>query len=459
MTVDELKDVIKIEMSAELNDIAANKLALWRVSIPVATNKHRLIVLNEFETATELHSMDELFEVFNTKTLPKDSIHIIIERPKGTSTSRALELEAKIAELQKEGENLRKGLNSITLNVIMQPYCCERFSWTTDIETTTIEKFLEVIYAQYPDRQDGDAVLAIIHPRGAAQHQVGGTEHPNNNARFRNIIRLYQYTKTKTLTVALETPTKKYTDYTLNEVNTLYDISNMEEPFLSDFPRFNDISTETLDTDFHKESLRRLLDEIDSRNRALHSDTFSNVATCSAYICSFLTQAVLIFNGELRLEPDRVLRGRHGHGKIDYTIEALANDGTRHVLGVTKVKDQDFRKGLAQNLVQLESVLTKRKRERGSDNNRDEEQEENNPVPMKAYGIVTDATSWIFVECSIDPSRGSPSGDYPKFRISGLNDIINYQKSTWRVQAECVLGHIVWLIRKMLSEIPELDSK
>ncbi|KAF9973334.1 hypothetical protein BGZ73_003446 [Actinomortierella ambigua] len=221
---------------------------------------------------------------------------------------------------------------------------------------TTISKLEKAIYAVYPDKEDGEAVLAVIHPRGTSE----GTEYPGRK------------TNIKTLTVALETPTKKYTDFTLKEVNSLI--------------------------------------------RAIPSDTFANEATCSAHVCSFLTQAVLIFN---------------------------------------EVKHEDYRKGLAQNLVQLESSLTLRKRKRGSDDNGSEEREEDSSVPMRSYGIVTDASFWFFVECTIDPSQDC--GDCPKFRISKLDDIVSYNKSTWREEAASVLGQIVWLMRKMHSEIPGRD--
>lgn len=137
---------------------------------------------------------------------------------------------------------------------------------------------------------------------------------------------------------------------------------------------------------------------------------------------------------QIELAPERPLRGRHGHGKVNYAIEDLAKDGLRHVLGVTEVKHEDYRKGLAQNLVQLESSLTMRKRKRSNDENGDEEREEESSVPMRAYGIVTDASYWFFVECSIDQSQESSSGDHPKFRVSRLDDIVNYNKSTWRAE-------------------------
>ncbi|KAI1290494.1 hypothetical protein EDD11_009224, partial [Mortierella claussenii] len=376
-----------------------------------------------------------------------------------TSTPHTLELEAKMEKMLMELEDLRGGKSIVVLNVVLRPNRSECFSWTTDIETTSIKELERAIYNEYPEREDGDAVLVIIHARGTAQHEGGGTEHPGDDTRFRNIIKQYSKTNTRTLTVALETPTKKYTDFTLNEVNRLYDLSNMEAPEIQDLPPFTGISTEPLESKEHKESLRRLEEELESRIKAIPTDTLSNEATCSAYVCSFLTQAVLIFNGELTLAPERKLRGRHGHGKVDYAIEALDKDGTRHVLGVTEVKHEDFRKGVAQNIVQLESSLTVRKRKRSCDDD-GEEEEKNSSGPMRAYGIVTDAERWYFVECTIDQSQES-SSDRPKFRISRLKDIVNYNGDTWKAEAKSVLGQIVWLMRKMHSEIPvrELRSK
>ncbi|KAF9159339.1 hypothetical protein BGX21_008293 [Mortierella sp. AD011] len=146
----------------------------------------------------------------------EDTLHIIVERPQVPTT--------KIAKLLEEIEDLRGGKN-IIVNVIVRPNRSESFSWTTDTETTTIKELERAIYAEYPDREDGEAVLGIVHSRGTPQHETGGIERPSDDAQFRNILEQYRKTNTKTITVALETPTKKYTDFTLTEVNNLYEIS------------------------------------------------------------------------------------------------------------------------------------------------------------------------------------------------------------------------------------------
>ncbi|KAG0279123.1 hypothetical protein BGZ97_009618, partial [Linnemannia gamsii] len=178
-----------------------------------------------------------------------------------------------------ELESLRGGKDTITLNIVVRPNRTESFPWTTDTKTTTISKLEKAIYAMYPDKEDGEVVLGVIHPRGTSED----TEYPRDDAQFREIIQSYRRTNTKTLTVALETPTKKYSDFTLKEVNSLYRISNMETPTMSDLPPFTGISKEPLNSKRHKESLRRLLEELDSRIQAIPSDNFANEATCSAY--------------------------------------------------------------------------------------------------------------------------------------------------------------------------------
>ncbi|KAG0045413.1 hypothetical protein BGZ89_005639 [Linnemannia elongata] len=195
-----------------------------------------------------------------------------------TSTPHTLELEAKMAKMLVELEYLRGGKDTITLNIVVRPNRTESFPWTTDTETTTISKFEKAIYAVYPDKEDGESVLAVIYARGASE----GTEYPSDDAHFRDIIQLYRRTNIKTLTVALETPTKKHSDFILKEVNSLYAILNMETLNMSDLPPFTSISTEPLDSNEHKESLRRLLEELDSKIRAIPSDTFANEAIYSA---------------------------------------------------------------------------------------------------------------------------------------------------------------------------------
>ncbi|KAF9404172.1 hypothetical protein BGZ76_007059, partial [Entomortierella beljakovae] len=116
----------------------------------------------------------------------------------------------------------------------------------------------------------------------------------------------------------------------------------------------------------------------------------------------------------------------------------------------------------AQNRVQLESSLTIRKRKLEEDDDVCEDKS----IPMKSYGIVTDAVYWYFLECSIDQS-GDVSASDPnraKFRISKLDEIINYQKDKWREENERGPANVVralWASGRWTSEsekLPEIQK-
>ncbi|KAF9084027.1 hypothetical protein BGX27_003933, partial [Mortierella sp. AM989] len=90
-----------------------------------------------------------------------------------------------------------------------------------------------------------------------------------------------------------------------------------------------------------------------------------------------------------------------------------------------------------------------------------DDDEEDKSVQQKAFGIVTDAVNWYFLECCIDQSENAASTD-PKcaeFGISKLDKIINYRKDKWQEEATAVLGQIVWLMRKMVLEIPKRELR
>ncbi|KAG0308834.1 hypothetical protein BGZ98_006615 [Dissophora globulifera] len=79
ITFGELKELIKAKKPVEFKDVDADKLCLWRVSIPVNTStRHSAIFLNSLDSKEELLPTDELSEIF-TETPPKKTIHIIVQ--------------------------------------------------------------------------------------------------------------------------------------------------------------------------------------------------------------------------------------------------------------------------------------------------------------------------------------------------------------------------------------------
>jgi hypothetical protein len=90
-TVDHLKDKIKTEKAPEFDDIAAYKLSLWKVSIPLPPKKDRKVIwLSDVAMKDELDETDVLSHVFKEPP-PMKTIHIIVRRPPhGTAHTRLL---------------------------------------------------------------------------------------------------------------------------------------------------------------------------------------------------------------------------------------------------------------------------------------------------------------------------------------------------------------------------------
>jgi len=80
-TVDDLKKLIKTEKSPEFDDIAADKLTLWSVSIPVTGDDIPIQLDQVTDTdKKKLDPTDDIADVFPDKP-PKKTIHIIVQRP------------------------------------------------------------------------------------------------------------------------------------------------------------------------------------------------------------------------------------------------------------------------------------------------------------------------------------------------------------------------------------------
>ena len=87
-------------------------------------------------------------------------------------------------------------------------------------------------------------------------------------------------------------------------------------------------------------------------------------------------------------------------------------------------------KGFAQASVQMESTLTRKRKVDEINNGQDVD---------RVFGIVTDASEWYFMECSLDNERK------PTFKLSEPVTVV-YKDENLQVKVEKVLGHIVWLL-------------
>ena len=208
-----------------------------------------------------------------------------------------------------------------------------------------------------------------------------------------------------------------------------------------------DFIAQVHDKSLQAESKRQLLDELESRIGFMSlTEMDQNVRD---FVSPFLFQAGRVFKGELRLKSQRLITGRYGQGTMDFVIEAPLKDNSdtqtggqpAHVFGViTLVRNSDFSQATAQNLLQLEASLRWRTISLST-------------RAKMAYGIVTDAVDWHFVECSVSPQDPLR----PKFRVTalGFNRIRYDGKDDWKTDSGYILDLIITLFGRMQTEIRE----
>lgn len=302
------------------------------------------------------------------------------------------------------------------------------------VETATLDDLRKNIFVLYPQYAHDEYLEVLVyngHPK---------PEPIRDNEDLRKILKIAKTTIKTKLTIALETPTKNFSAWTFKDVCDEYNLSNSADPGFEVFLPFSDIQSIPLESELEKTTQDRLIYEIDSRVDVLNLFG-ANEATKSMLVESFMVAATKLFKDDLYLTSQRNLSGRRGNGPVDFSIHSRTTHD--YTLGVTEVKRDDFKQGVAQNLVQLESALTLRKRKREM---YDVDGNEEPRRKQRAYGIVTDSVEWAFIECTLHED------ETVSYRMSKLKEKLNYDKD-WQVEAKSVLEKIVWLWSRMRDEI------
>ncbi|KAG0196577.1 hypothetical protein BGX28_009963 [Mortierella sp. GBA30] len=412
-TVGQLKKLIKSEKTHAFSDIDADKLTLWRVSIQDNDEEDDLpILLDSVPDKKKLKATHELSDIFEEKP-PKKTIHVIIQRP---------------------------SLIQPDLGIIVKPEKKVAFSWSTIVNEATLDDFRSNIFPLYP-QYTHDEYLEIFVYNGQPK-----PEPLRNNEDLRKLLKIAKATSKTKLTISLETPTKKFSSWTFKDVCDEYDLApGSTDPSLEDLPPFTGIEAVPLVSDDENKILTRLIDEVRLRVDVLKL-LGANESTKSMVVASFLLAATKLFKDDLYLAAQRDLSGRRGHGPMDYSVHSRKS--YEYTLGVTEVKKEDFKQGVAQNIVQLESALTAKKRKRNSS---DIDGEEDQPMKTRSYGIVTDASLWLLIECTLHED------ETVSYRMKEIERTINFA-GDWQDDAKFVFERLVWLWSRMRDEIPARDS-
>ncbi|KAI8598300.1 hypothetical protein EDD21DRAFT_191815 [Dissophora ornata] len=261
-----------------------------------------------------------------------------------------------------------------------------------------------------------------------------------DNNELRKILKFAKVTSKTKLTISLETPTKKFSAWTFKDVCAEYYLSDAFDPGFEAISPFTDIQAATLDTEFQTKICDGLIAEVDSRVHVLKLFG-ANAPTRSMVVASFLIAATRLFVEDFYLVAQRDISGRRGNGLADFSIQSPKNSNV--ILVVTQVRRDDFRQGVAENLVLLESVLTGKKRKRQT---YEIDGEEKPSRKARSYGIVTDASNWVFIECTMHED------ETVSYRMTQLNELLNFE-NRWQDEAKMVLRKLAWLWSRMRDEI------
>ena len=288
---------------------------------------------------------------------------------------------------------------------------------TIDIGSVTIEHFLNSIYLRYPDQKIPDAKLTLI---------VNEERFiPMTDGQLREVFEIAM--ETKKIVVIIST---SFSKYTFLKVADLYGFPKSLDPDEA-IPRFS-CGYHSIDNDSAaKEIFEKLIDELENRIMTVPCST-SNEAAKSIYTLSFLARAASVFPRKIKIYPQYRIEGEKGQGNVDFAIISTTSDLE---IGVTEVKKDDFHRGIAQNVVQLDSALDMRRKRRHQDDD----------GKIKIFGIVTDAIRWFFLLCS-EGEEG------PKFQISKSYCIDYGSEEDFKHQAKEIFCHMLWIFDYVQDE-------
>ncbi|KAG0226343.1 hypothetical protein BGW42_003750 [Actinomortierella wolfii] len=410
-TIGELKDEIKSKLTPDLDNTPAHKLTLFQVSIHDEDGDSPITIKHK----TKLVPMSKISSVFDDNP-PEDTIHILIQLPSSA------------------GKLDRLTTFTITINDTVPKI----IDWTISPPMATIDGLREHIYNKYPLLQERSKTIVW---------------EDNNKARYikndeilQSFVRTWIRDDTSRITLHLEDPAKPFTRITSDDPLRIYGAYIDTQPFdgSKSLPFTSDDHTKALDNLFV--TLGATLTSMPPTKSDLDQ---SAPAITRHYSSAFLMHAVTLFP-DLSMEPEKQLKGPRGFGPLDYAIVSKTDPSS--ILAVTTFPPQEFRNGVAQNVVQLDTIASSRKRKRDED-------DEDDRTSVVSFGIATDSRDWYLQEVIIDEPR-SIGFNFPSIRSSKIPKTINFaDEDKWKSDAEEIFRHLVSHIQKMVNNTQRKKSK
>ncbi|KAF9974932.1 hypothetical protein BGZ75_000672, partial [Mortierella antarctica] len=295
-TVDDLKKLIKTEQAPAFDNLTANSLTLWKVSVPISDDdeEEAPFLLDALSEKKKLNPRNDISVVFGGEQ-PKKSDLVVVQRPSPPLSG----LDPEIAALRKQLSDVFD--SSFSIGIVVKPEKKVAFSWCGIVDTATLDDLKKNIFDLYPQYAHDDYLEIFVYNGQPKAELI------RDNEDLRKILRVVKTTSKARLTISLETPSKNFSAWTFKDVCDEYNLApGSTDPGLGDLLPFTDIQAATLDSDFEGSISNQLINEVESRTRVLNLFG-ANEATKSMVVASFLVAATRLFEEDLYLESQRNL--------------------------------------------------------------------------------------------------------------------------------------------------------
>ena len=310
----------------------------------------------------------------------------------------------ELARLQKLVELEKRLLSSVhTFFLIVKPRKSS-FPWSVNTNTVTLRILATAISSQNPEVNDTYQFY----------FEVGGRKlpYPRNDEDLRYLLRTQIARDEMTMTVEAVRRVKTFSEFTMEDVCRLYGIFYEPQDPLTQFPKL-ECKTEPVDNKLLSSLMNQLTDRMDVTPIGATPETHQTI-----YVYVILLALTRL--SKLRIYPKRYINSSTATGRADYSVEF--QDG--QILGVTEVKRQDYMLGIAQNAIQIRSVV---------------DQNQNVGITRRTcFGIATDARMWYFLEYT--------QGNIP--RVSKEYALDYRKEAQLKKDIKELAEVILWLLKK-----------
>ncbi|KAG0066013.1 hypothetical protein BGZ90_001574, partial [Linnemannia elongata] len=318
------------------------------------------------------------------------------------------------------------------LKIVVKDESPKLIPWKINPTTVTLEQLRSHLQVALPTLHRERRIIAIEHTE-CPSFPNAGVVYPSDDVELQEILKTYVRAKLDTLVVYVVFVQKPFSSFTLPDIKARLGTE--------DFPPM-EMGQIVCDNGRHLEALEKLLVAV---GLARDSLPVLNEASTTRLSGPFFMAAVTLFP-DLHLVPEKFISGTWGTGRVDYLVESK-NALELSMVGVAEAKKPlTFAVGFPQNVAQMEATLTVRAEHDCRTNGQ--------PTDLFAYGIVTDANRWEFIECRMEGANARGINHRLVVRKSILPITIDYtDDEKWKDQARGVFEHVVWLFAKMSRSV------